>query len=259
LVALDIDGTLLDYRDVISPGVLRAVETARRSDAHVALSTGRPVRWTAPVAEQLRLDGAHHVSSNGAVTFTHAPTALTSTTTFDPAPAVRALLDEVPDAYVAVEVIGRGFRVNREFPTGEISGDVVVEPVHDLVRTPVTRVTVRYAATLPVDFDAVADAVDLRVTSFDVGTVRWLDFAPRHVSKALGLSFVADSLGVHQADVLAIGDGTNDIEMLQWAGHGVAMGQAPVEVKAAADAVTGTLADDGAATEIIRWLEASAP
>jgi hydroxymethylpyrimidine pyrophosphatase-like HAD family hydrolase len=53
--------------------------------------------------------------------------------------------------------------------------------------------------------------------------------------------------------VLAIGDGRNDIEMLRWAGRGVAMGQAVEEVIAAADDVTDAVYDDGAATELARW------
>ncbi len=53
--------------------------------------------------------------------------------------------------------------------------------------------------------------------------------------------------------MLAIGDGRNDIEMLRWAGRGVAMGQAVEEVREAADAVTGTVYDDGVVVELARW------
>ena len=53
--------------------------------------------------------------------------------------------------------------------------------------------------------------------------------------------------------MLAIGDGRNDIEMLQWAGRGVAMGQAVEEVRAAADAVTSSVFEDGAAVEIGKY------
>ena len=55
------------------------------------------------------------------------------------------------------------------------------------------------------------------------------------------------------ADVLAIGDGRNDIEMLRWAGRGVAMGQAVDEVREIADDVTSSVYDDGVATELDRW------
>jgi hydroxymethylpyrimidine pyrophosphatase-like HAD family hydrolase len=52
---------------------------------------------------------------------------------------------------------------------------------------------------------------------------------------------------------LAVGDGGNDIEMLRWAGLGVAMGHAPDEVKAAADEVTGSVHEDGLAQVLERW------
>ncbi|MGI8524039.1 MAG: HAD family hydrolase, partial [Nocardioides sp.] len=68
-----------------------------------------------------------------------------------------------------------------------------------------------------------------------------------------GLALVAEALGVAQADVLAIGDGRNDIEMLQWAARGVAMGQSVPDVLAAADEVTASVLDDGVAVELDRW------
>ena len=66
-------------------------------------------------------------------------------------------------------------------------------------------------------------------------------------------SWSCDELGIGAADVLAIGDGRNDLEMLRWAGRGVAMGQAVQEVHDAADASTASVLDDGAAVEIDRW------
>ena len=71
--------------------------------------------------------------------------------------------------------------------------------------------------------------------------------------RASGLEYVARHLDLTGADTLAIGDGRNDIEMLRWAGRGVAMGQAVEEVHAAADFTTETVYDDGAAVELRRW------
>ena len=82
------------------------------------------------------------------------------------------------------------------------------------------------------DFVALGERLGLHGTDYVVGWTAWLDLAPVGVSKASGLQHVADKLGVAPADVLAIGDGRNDIEMLQWAGRGVAMGQAVEEVHA---------------------------
>ena len=80
---------------------------------------------------------------------------------------------------------------------------------------------------------------------------------PVGVSKASGLQHVCDTIGgLGAADVLAIGDGRNDIEMLRWAGRGVAMGQAVDEVKAAADYVTGLRPRRGRGVEMSRWFPA---
>ena len=254
LIALDIDGTLVDHNQGMSEVVRTAVRAALETGTHVVLSTGRSVFGISDIIAMLGLESGHCVASNGAVTFSYPPTTITSATTFDPEPAVRMILEHVPSALVAVEVIGRGYRANRRFPEGEINGELWIESLDDLVREPVTRVIIRDPQSSAEDFVALAELVGLHGTNYFVGYTAWLDLAPDGVSKASGLSAVARTLGVARSDVLAIGDGRNDVEMLRWAGRGVAMGQAPPEVKAAADDVTGILEEDGAATEIARWL-----
>lgn len=257
MLALDIDGTLVDWREEMSPAVRKAVLAARDAGADVVLSTGRSVYGIMPVIDALGLEAGHGVASNGAVTFTYPPVAITSSVTFDAGPAVRMVLEHVPDALVAVEVVGRGYRTNRLFPEGEITGEMWLESLEDLVREPVTRVIIRDPASSPEDFVALAHELGLQGTNYFVGYTAWLDLAPEGVSKASGLAGVAATLGLTAADVLAIGDGRNDTEMLRWAGRGVAMGQAPDEVKASADAVTRTLSEDGAAFEIAQWFDLS--
>ena len=208
-----------------------------------------------PVLGQLGLTQGYAVASNGAVTFTYLPPAVRTTRTFDAGPAVRAVLDKVPDALVAVEVVGRGFRANRHFPEGEIGGDLWLQTVDELIGEPVTRVIIRDPQASAEDFLALADSLGLKGINYFVGYTAWLDLAPPGVSKASALEEVAGVLGVRAADVLAIGDGRNDLEMLSWAGRGVAMGQAPDEVKDVADAVTGTWEQDGVAEELASWFE----
>ena len=253
LVALDIDRTLVSPDEQVTPAVRDAVRAAAAAGAHVVLSTGRSVYGVEPVLDLLGLSDGYCVASNGAVVCTYRPMTVVQTVTFDATAAVEALLAEVPDALVAVEAIGDGYRVNRHFPAGEISGRIWVEPVANLIREPVTRVIVRDPASTAEDFVSLAAALGLHGTSYFVGYTAWLDLAPEGVSKASGLAKVAESLGVARADVLAIGDGRNDVEMLAWAGRGVAMGGVFEEVLAAADDVTGTFAADGVATELARW------
>ena len=79
----------------------------------------------------------------------------------------------------------------------------------------------------------------------------FLEICPTGVSKAAGLAVVCAQLGVDAADVLAFGDNVNDVPMLVWAGHGVAVANAHPELRAIADEVTGSNDDDGVA----RYLE----
>jgi 5-amino-6-(5-phospho-D-ribitylamino)uracil phosphatase len=250
LVALDIDGTLVDYHERLSPTVKRAVLATVDAGVEVVLATGRSVYGIENILELLDLKAGTCVGSNGAVTFTYPPIEISRAITFDPEPAVRKVLEQVPDALVAVEVIGRGYRANNHFPEGEITGEMWIESVDELVREPVTRVIIRDPQSSAEDFLALAHDLGLHGINYFVGYTAWLDLAPEGVTKASALADVCTDLGIDRADVLAIGDGRNDIEMLEWAGRGVAMGQSPDELKQVADAVTLTLEEDGAAVEL---------
>ncbi len=265
LVALDIDGTLLSWiegrgttYEEVPDAVRDAVRRAHDAGAHIVLASGRSPHGMVAVADLLDLPGVEEdplwvVASNGAVVFRYPPLDVVHEETFDARPAVEAILREHPGVLVAVEERGVGYRVNRPFPTGELSGEMVITEVADLVADRVSRVIIRDPESTAEDFLDLAQRLGLHGTDYVVGWTAWLDLAPVGVNKASGLAHVADRLGVVAADVLAIGDGRNDIEMLQWAGRGVAMGQAVEEVRVVADAVTATVYDDGAAQEIDRW------
>ena len=154
------------------------------------------------------------VASNGAVVFRYPPLEVVHEETFDARPAVEAILREHPTALVAVEERGVGYRVNRPFPIGELSGEMVITEVADLVAQHVSRVIIRDPESTAEDFLLLAARLGLHGTDYVVGWTAWLDLAPVGVSKASGLAHVAEQLGVDAGDVLAIGDGRNDIEML---------------------------------------------
>lgn len=265
VVALDIDGTLLKWvegagttHEEVTPEVHAAVQRVLDAGAHVVLASGRSPHGMTRIADLLDLhtDGAEPlwiVASNGAVVFRYPPLDVVHEETFDAREAVAAVLEHHPNALVAVEERGVGYRVNRHFPEGELSGEMTITEVSEIVAGPVSRVIIRDPNATADDFVALAETLGLHGTNYVVGWTAWLDLAPVGVSKASGLQHVVAALGLAATDVLAIGDGRNDIEMLQWAGRGVAMGQAVPEVHAAANAVTATVYDDGAAVEIGRW------
>jgi HAD superfamily hydrolase (TIGR01484 family) len=130
---------------------------------------------------------------------------------------------------------------------------MIIESIEQLSARPVTRIILRDPSRSDEDFTNLARRLGLQGVTYFVGWSAWLDIAPQGVNKATALSDVADDLGVAAADVLAFGDGRNDIEMLRWAGRGVAIGDAPEEVQQVADVVTDTFADGGPAAELLLW------
>lgn len=261
LVALDVDGCLLEWvrgTDKSSETVAHAVrEAVRRVVAvgvPVVLASGRSPLGLVDVARLVDLpEPGWLVGSNGAVVATYSPLSVVRATTFDPRPAVEAVLARLPDALVAVEEPGQGYRVSRPFPRGELSGRSVVTDPDLLGSRPACRVMVRHPEGSADDLHDLAVGLGLAGTGYVAQLTQWLDLAPAGVSKASALSTVAAGLGVTPDAVLAIGDGRNDIEMLQWAGRGVAMGQAAQEVHDAADASTRSVGEDGVAVELGRW------
>ena len=264
LVALDIDGTLLkwvegtgQHYEQISAPVHDAIQRAVDAGAHVVLSSGRSPHGMTGIADLLHLprEGADRlwiVASNGAVVFRYPPLEILHEETFDASAAVAAVLREHPEALVAVEERGVGYKVNRPFPEGELSGDMIETAIDDIVGEPVSRVIIRDPSASVDDFVALGRRLGLHGTDYVVGWTAWLDLQPIGVSKASGLDYVCRHLGLTADDVLAIGDGRNDIEMLRWARRGVAMGQAVPEVHEAADVTTESVYDEGVAVELAR-------
>jgi HAD superfamily hydrolase (TIGR01484 family) len=123
----------------------------------------------------------------------------------------------------------------------------------ELLTTVATRVVVIAPGDEVDDFLTVVEGMGLQHVSYTVGWTAWLDIAPEGVNKSTALEMVRTELGFDPTRVMVMGDGRNDIEMLQWAakaGRAVAMGQAPDDVRIHATEVTGDFMHDGVATAL---------
>ncbi|BBH17318.1 hydrolase [Nocardioides baekrokdamisoli] len=267
VVALDLDGTVVQWIDgvgqastQVSPAVVAAVRAAYDAGATIALCSGRSALGMINAADLLGLpdegDRIWLVVGNGSTVMTWPPLEAVHETTFDAGPVVAEILQMHPDALVAVQERGVGYRLNGLFPPGELIGEMRVVPLDELLAQPVDRVIVRDPGASVEDFVRAAERLGLHDIEYVVGFTAWMDIAAAGVNKASGLAYVCREIGVDAADVLAMGDGRNDVEMLQWAGRGVAMGNALPEAIAAADAVTASCEDDGVAVELRRWFPA---
>lgn len=265
LVATDVDGTLLDDRNEISARTVDAIARSVRAGTAFALVTGRPPRWIPPIAAKLP-DGLVRwcVCANGAVLYDALADEVLGARTLEPdaVHAVAAVATELfPGCGLGIERVGTAV-------TGKVD-EFLAEPgyVHawgesdagpatrdELLARPVTKLLVRapelsseqmMRAMVP----RVGDVADLTF-SHPGGLV---EASAPGVTKATGLAALADRLGVTAADVVAFGDMPNDRQMLDWAGHGVAMGNAHPDLLGLADEVTAPNSSDGIAQVLERW------
>ncbi|WP_462418864.1 HAD family hydrolase [Kytococcus sp. Marseille-QA3725] len=259
MVCLDLDGTTIDYDSVLHAPVRDAVLATSEAGHTVVIATGRTLMATLPLARELALTKGYLVCSNGAVLVRLDPELpdgheIVEKVTFDPGPALALLREHLPNAFVAAEVVGRGHRISEGFPEGLLQGELTLATWEELGSEPVTRLTFHDPGGTEQGFLDALDDIGLHGVNYSVGYTAWLDLAPEGVTKASALESVRRALHVEPWDTVAVGDQRNDLEMLDWAAWGVAMGQAPDVVLEMADAVTGTVEEHGLA-QVLRRLE----
>ena len=264
LVATDVDGTLLDSNERITPRTREAIAAAVAGGAYFVLATGRPPRWIPPVVEQLGF-APMSVCANGAVIYDAATDRIVSARTL-PVDVLTELAEiavrVVPGAGLAAERIGRSahdtatpqFVSAPGYEHAWLNPDNTEVSYEDLLSAPAVKLLVRKPGVPSAELAA---ALTKRVGM--LGDVTFstndglVEISALGISKAVGVEQVARPLGISAEDVVAFGDMPNDVPMLRWAGHGVAMGNAHPEAIAAANEVTTPNDDDGLARVLERW------
>lgn len=248
LVACDVTGTLARPGRRPGQAVLDAVAAVHAAGHHVVVATGRSLVGAVQVARHLGVRHGWVVAANGAVRAELHPDGFTvaEVVPLDAEHVCRLVARTRPDLRIAAEVVGTGYRVSDRFPARQLAGyeEVVTEPA-GLWARPTPRLVVhgQWAERL---------APTLRAAGVTAHPVRvdWVDVTAPGVSKATALERVRAELGVAPSRTFALGDGENDLEMLEWAATSIAMGQAPDAVRAVADRVVGTVDEDGAAAAL---------
>ncbi|MCT1434429.1 HAD family hydrolase [Dietzia maris] len=268
LVASDVDGTLID-NDHLVPAANRAVVADLVSDgATFVLATGRPPRWLPQVVDQLPV-APLAVCANGAVIMDTDSGEFLATSLLDP--ETLAAIDEVlrrllPGSGIAAERLGAD-AADADFVASPDYEHAWIHPAHlevghdEVLSEPVLKLLARVPGMPSADMVAalrgeVDHLADLTYSTTD----GLIEFAARGVTKASGLSRIATGTAAGAAVpsdavpvTVAFGDMPNDLEMLRWADHGVAMGNAIPSVHAAADEVTLTNDEAGIAHVLRRW------
>ncbi|HAJ17173.1 MAG TPA: haloacid dehalogenase [Microbacterium sp.] len=261
LIALDIDGTVLLEDETLSPGVVEAVEHARRAGHEVMLATGRSWASTRGVVRVLEIEPDYVVCSNGTVILKkiegdEVRYEQVHTETFDATEVVTLLREHLPDAKYMVELEDGSRLYTEELDDWNLLGARRVA-FDELTREPVCRVVVVSPDHAEGDFVDLVAQVGLNEVSYAIGWTAWLDIAPPGIDKSTALEMVREWLGFDPHEVLVIGDGRNDLGMFAWAlengGRAIAMAQGPQEVLDAAGEITSSVHEGGVAA-ILRAL-----
>lgn len=265
LLVLDIDGTMADRSNRVRDSVAQAIGSAKRRGVAVAIATGRlyqnslhahnSIGSTLPL---ICFDGALIREPKTEVVHRHWP--------LEPR-AVAQVLDYTEqlslNGRVSIQLyvqhdlyISNLNDASIKFFQGSNVQPIVVGDLRQLLDRATTEVIV-----LSDEFEVIARLAGLmnnshgRIRVKEYKSMAFLEMFHPAVNKRLAVSYLAEEvMSLRPENVMAIGDDFTDIEMLQYAGIGVAMGNSPLEVRAAADWVTTTIEEDGVARAIDRWI-----
>lgn len=249
LLFFDVDGTLYDSDKKLPASAKEALLAARSNGYEIAIATGRAPFMIQSLLEELEIDtyvtfNGQYVVYKGQVIFTDGipENQLKEITSFGEQrnhPVV--FLDDKK----MVAAIGDDFRIAESlatlrYPYPEIEANYYMhQPVYQTLLYITQKEQAMYEEAFPT-----------------VEFVRWhpysCDMLPKGGSKARGIQKVLEHCHYEMKDVMAFGDGLNDIEMLQTVGVGVAMGNAHERVKTVADVVVGHVDEDGLAQGLKR-------
>ena len=252
LVAIDMDGTLLaTFAQELSRRNAQALRTAQAAGITVAIATGRRAAYTTPLLEGvgLRAD-THLITSNGAVTRTLGGEAMdhchlearvsrelcgllrpfgTLVFTFDRAGKGELVLEDLEQAHSRIEMWVEANRsaieVVRPLEQALADGE---DPIQGMVTGSLDKMKQAEQALKQSKWLAYCECVRTEYPGRDLSI---LDLLPPGVSKGWALERLARRLGIDRKETMAIGDNWNDLEMLDWAGQAVLMGNAAHELK----------------------------
>lgn len=242
ILFFDIDGTILDSEKNIPTGVVEAINKARKNGHEIVISTGRAPFTAKSVMEQLKIDS--YICYNGQIVHYKGKTIFKGTLD-------KKELQNLND-----------FATNREQPLVYMDSEEMVSnlPDHQDIYESISTLKISFPRKgenffLTNDIHQALIFCDLEVqTDYEKAFpnfkfVRWhrvsCDVLPKGVSKAQGIELLLNHLNMTPKDAIAFGDGLNDVEMLDFVGTGIAMGNAVEELKEHATFVTDHVSENG--------------
>ncbi len=259
LIALDLDDTLLNNEHQLEARTIKAVKSLKKQGKIIVIATGRMYCAALAYAQELELttplityNGAYVQNTSNQEIILHKPVAIEDAHDLlkeakENKLHIQLYIDDrlfvekqndLTDRYAAIsgvkaEAVGDLHDFIEQDPTKVL----IIEPDHERRKYYIDKFQKKYAGRL-------------EVTS---SKNLFIEFTAKDISKASALQIVAEKYNVEREEVMALGDGWNDLTMLKWAGVGVAMGNADPEVRAQADEVAEDHNQAGVASFLERF------
>lgn len=260
-IATDLDGTLLGSDGRVSARTRDAVMAAEDRGLRFVIATGRPPRWIPPIVEQLG-DRGLVVCANGAAVYDAAAHVLVRRTELSPevlVDLVHDILQALPHALLGVE---QDFELSMDEAVHRASAATIggwnlsklrIGPIRSFLDRPALKLIVRLPPPAePGAAEALQSVLGARAMVTHSIDESFLEVSHPQAHKAIAVESLLVDEGIDAADVVAFGDMPNDLELLRWAGHGVAVANAHPLLLEVADEVTASNDDDGVAAVIER-------
>lgn len=261
-IALDLDGTLTNHDKVVTPRTRQALLLAESKGAIIILASGRPTYGIVPVAECLELEkrGGYILSYNGG-NIVNAKT------------GEKLFSQFLPDA--VIPILYKYAKEKNHALLGYAGNEIITEMPDDPYvkeESRINKMNIRKVDNLldalephptkllmtgdPTDMiKAEEELVEILGEKMDIfrSAPFFLELVPKGIDKAQSLLRLLSKINLTPADLMAFGDGYNDLSMLKLAGVGVAMANAAPEVRADADYVTLSNEEDGVAEALLHF------
>ncbi|MFC6182611.1 sugar-phosphatase [Lactiplantibacillus daowaiensis] len=262
LIAIDMDGTLLNEHSELNPATIDAVQAARDQGIKVVICTGRPLSGVSPFLKQLHISGddEYAITFNGSMAQTTSGRIITSHTL-------------THADYIDIEALSRKLNIHCHVESEDhiYTANRNISP-YTVGESALVNMPIRYRAPgdMRVDMPVVKcmfiDQPELLATAITQipkafrdkyyivqSAPYFLEFMNPQASKGAALKDLAERLKLTPAEVMAIGDQGNDLSMLKYATNSVAMGNAIPQAKQLAKYETKTNIEDGVAHAIRTW------
>jgi Cof subfamily protein (haloacid dehalogenase superfamily) len=270
LIALDIDGTLLDSRWKLPDSNREAIREAVQRGIEVALVTGRRYDFALPVAQDLGCAVTMIVNNGGLIRSSDGATRMKRLLGIDVARSVlemakpwrdgaAVIFDRPRENQLILEQLRREDSIRYAYYARNIEFIGIVSPIEECLTEPPLQVM--FSGTVE-EMNAierlllaspVANQLKLAATKYASRDFAMLDVLPPRCTKGAALAEWASRQGLQREEILAVGDNHNDLEMLEFAGIPVVMGNSVAELKNYGWHETHTNDNDGVAAAIRRF------